>query len=175
MEHWLDEALPLRRENLKLIDWFYRLPVNHEIFRVTRRRQSLRTVIENLRSEPQKIRSARQVIGLNGLHEKEKPKPVKNDDALPAERVSVMKKIYGADVPIPRLKSQIAPSARAEIEEAVEATARGWAPERLEAFCLEFPEATRPEKFEQLSVEYQRRVDQRVKEMEIKNAELDQG
>jgi hypothetical protein len=67
-EQWLDEALPLSRDNWALIDWFYRLRENHEIFSVTRRRQSLRSLIQHLKSEPQKIRSARKVIGLNGLH-----------------------------------------------------------------------------------------------------------
>jgi hypothetical protein len=66
MEHSLEQGLPIKRNNWELIDWFYRLPLDHEIFTVTRRRQSLKAVIENLRSEPQKIRSARQATGREG-------------------------------------------------------------------------------------------------------------
>jgi hypothetical protein len=62
--YYLDQVLPITTSDLEMIDWFYRLPVNHKIFRVTRRRQSLRAVLQNFRSEVQKIRSARKQIGL---------------------------------------------------------------------------------------------------------------
>jgi hypothetical protein len=64
MEELLKQGLPIKRQNWELIDWFYRLSADHEIFTVTYRRQSLRAVIQNLRSEPQKIRSARRAIEL---------------------------------------------------------------------------------------------------------------
>ncbi len=67
LEHWLDEHLPMAGEDLEMVDWLYRLPLDHEIFKVTKRRQSFSKLIENLRSEAQKIRSARKQIGLNGI------------------------------------------------------------------------------------------------------------
>ncbi len=50
-----------------MVDWLYRLPLDHEIFKVTKRRQSFSKLVENLRSEAQKARSARKQIGLNGI------------------------------------------------------------------------------------------------------------
>jgi hypothetical protein len=67
MEESLKQGLPIKRQNWELIDWFYRLPADDKIFEVTRRRQSLRAVVENLRSEAQKIHSARQIIELDGF------------------------------------------------------------------------------------------------------------
>jgi hypothetical protein len=64
MTEALDRALPVRREQWTLLDWFYRLPAHHRIFAVTRRRQSIKAVIDNLSSELQKILSARRLIRL---------------------------------------------------------------------------------------------------------------
>jgi predicted phage replisome organizer len=60
----LNELLPIRPADLWLIDWFYGLPSDHEIFTVTRRRQSMWALLENFRSEVEKIRSARRLIDL---------------------------------------------------------------------------------------------------------------
>jgi predicted phage replisome organizer len=60
----LNELLPIRPADLRLIDWFYGLTSDHEIFTVTRRRQSMWTLLENFRSEVEKIRSARRTIDL---------------------------------------------------------------------------------------------------------------
>src|SRR5262249_27274202 len=38
--HWLNNALPMKRGDWELIDWFYRLPADHEIFDVMLRRQA---------------------------------------------------------------------------------------------------------------------------------------
>src|SRR5262249_42930337 len=67
MDESLNQALPIKRENWELIDWFYRLSADHEIFKVTYRRQSLKALIQNLVSELQKIYSARRTIGLDGF------------------------------------------------------------------------------------------------------------
>ena len=71
LERCLDEALPMKLADLELLTWFYRLPCDHAIFRVTQRRQSMRAVIENLDSEVQKIESALKVLA--SLEQKEKP------------------------------------------------------------------------------------------------------
>ncbi len=68
MEHKLDEFLPLKREDWALIEWFYRLPDDHEIFMITYRRQSVEALIENLSREVQKIRSTRRRIRLKSLY-----------------------------------------------------------------------------------------------------------
>jgi hypothetical protein len=71
LEHCLDQALPMKRTDFELLYWFYRLPCDHAIFTVTRRKQSMRTLIENLSSEVQKIESALRELA--SLEQKEKP------------------------------------------------------------------------------------------------------
>lgn len=106
---WLDDELPLARRSWDLIEWFYQLPKDHKIFTVTNRRQSMRSLLENVKSEPQKIRAARETIGLpawlNGsAPQQAEPEPVS------AEWHAALKKIYGADVPVPPYKKNLAPS-----------------------------------------------------------------
>ena len=62
MEHWLSETLPLSADDLDLIDFLYRAPLDHAIFTVTHRRQSMRALIENLPSEIQKVKSALRLL-----------------------------------------------------------------------------------------------------------------
>ena len=57
LEHLLDAALPMERQDLELLRWFYTQPANHAIFKITMRRQSMRALIENLESEIQKVKS----------------------------------------------------------------------------------------------------------------------
>ena len=118
MEHYLVAYLPFRREILELIDWFYRLPVNHKIFNITARRQSLAALIQNLAQEVQKIRSARKAIGLNGAIGE--IKKINADPDLSAEQIAAAKRIYGDDVPLPPKWSQLSPSVRAEIKNDLE-------------------------------------------------------
>jgi hypothetical protein len=157
MECWLDQALPMKREDWELIDWFYRLPEDHRVFTFTARRQSMKALMENLPREIEKIRSATRKLGLNRLHKKK----IRNDangwtperiavfeamfpgadpgrydllgsslqqqieekaDEIPTDWIEAIKKLYGSDVPIPRLKSQLPPSVRSEIEEALRAS-----------------------------------------------------
>jgi predicted phage replisome organizer len=116
-EYWLDEVLPMKRDNLELIEWCYGLSPDHKLFKVTRRRQSMAAVIEHLRSEPQKIRTARKVIGLNGLHDKPVERP--EDADLMPEQIAAAQKLYGADIPLPAKWGQLAPSTREEITAAI--------------------------------------------------------
>jgi len=69
LENELVKVLPLAREDVALLDWFYRQPDNHNIFQVTMRRQSFPALISNLRGEIQKVRSARKKLGLGDLTE----------------------------------------------------------------------------------------------------------
>ena len=62
MNEWLARALPMKREDLELVSWFYLLPTSHKIFSVTRRRQSMAALIQNLTYEVQKIRSALKLV-----------------------------------------------------------------------------------------------------------------
>ena len=64
LEHWLDEALPMKADDLALLDWFYRLPPGDPIFKVTLRRQSMRALIENVESEVQKVKSALRLLDI---------------------------------------------------------------------------------------------------------------
>ena len=87
LDHHLVAALPMAREDLALIEWAYRLresTPDHPVFVSDRQktglvlRASWTRLIENLASEPQKIRTARKSIGLNGLYadvEKKKEEP----------------------------------------------------------------------------------------------------
>jgi hypothetical protein len=68
VEHWLHEALPMKRADFELLHWFYHLPADHEAFTMTFRRQSFGALIQNLAREIEKIRSVRKKLGLNGLH-----------------------------------------------------------------------------------------------------------
>jgi Helix-turn-helix domain len=70
IEYWLDRALPLRREDWELIDWFYRLPDDHEVFTMTYSRQSMAALMENLPREIEKVRSIRKRLGLKKLSKK---------------------------------------------------------------------------------------------------------
>jgi hypothetical protein len=64
LTEYLDQVLPARIADLALIDWFYRLSDDHEIFRHTMRRQSLRTLLQHYESECDKIRVNRKKIGM---------------------------------------------------------------------------------------------------------------
>jgi hypothetical protein len=66
LNYWLDQAMPMKREDWALIDWFYRLPHDHEAFTMTYRRQSLGALLENLVNEIDKIRTIRKKMGMNG-------------------------------------------------------------------------------------------------------------
>jgi hypothetical protein len=68
-DHWLDQALPLTRQDWQALDWFYRLPTNHKGLETTARRQSLESFLEHLRSEIDKAKSLRKRLGLNGYSE----------------------------------------------------------------------------------------------------------
>jgi Helix-turn-helix domain len=57
---WLRKALPLKREDWNVIDWLYRLPDDHEVFKMTFRRQSMIALLENLEREIQKARLMRK-------------------------------------------------------------------------------------------------------------------
>jgi hypothetical protein len=115
--------MPIKRADLDLIDWFYRLPDNHEIFNVTHKRQSIAAVIENLASETQKIRSARREIGQNGAPSVREAKPMRSSsfesDAVPERWHAIVKELYGEQATLPPRKQDISPSVRQEIEEFV--------------------------------------------------------
>jgi hypothetical protein len=70
-QHWSTDtedlvrrAMPLTRADLASLKWLYRLPEDHEIFRVTRRRQSFDALLVNLAGEVQKVRAAKKIAGL---------------------------------------------------------------------------------------------------------------
>jgi predicted phage replisome organizer len=159
MDHWLDQALPVKREDLELVRWFYGLPASHKIFTVTRRRQSMAALVQNLVSEVQKIRSA---MGLLGMLPK-KNRIVKNkcaeegEQAREVNRRTVLKKrvangwtrewvtMVRACYPRDRIESLLSKPFW-EVEEAVRkeadrwidrrvaghrAVAYGWTPERI--------------------------------------------
>jgi hypothetical protein len=75
VEHWLHEALPMKRADFELLHWFYHLPAEHEAFTMTFRRQSFGALIQNLGREVEKIRSVRKRLGLNGLNGSEATQP----------------------------------------------------------------------------------------------------
>lgn len=113
---WLvNEAMPIRLADLELVERFYLASNAHEIFTVTRKRHTFAALLENLRSEPQKIRSALRAIGRKDLAPR--PKSVGIDDATPASWVLAVRKLFGPDAPVFPRKSDFAPSVRARIEE----------------------------------------------------------
>jgi len=163
----LSTLLPISREDQELISWGYSLSRDSEGWalidgkRITKPKQSLLVLLREFSSELDKWRSARKTIGLKGLHNK------KVDDVdLSSEQIAAARKIYGLDVPLPKKWGQLSPSVQAEIlaEIATKCCSDGWTPARKQAAYEEFGEAiTFPLMFSQLPVEYQRRIDERIR------------
>jgi hypothetical protein len=78
--------------------------------RTSKLKQSLIVLLREFSSEIDKWRMVRSRGG------KARKKNNGADDAMTPDWTAVIKKLYGDDCPIPRLKSQMAPSVRAEIE-----------------------------------------------------------
>lgn len=123
-EHWLDAALPIQRESLELIDWGYRQPDDHAIFKVTMKRHSFGAIVENLRSEASKFRAARKKIGLNGLL------PVgssESDTAMQDDWTSARKQaafeLYGESIRLTEHFAQMPASSQSEIDKKAMETA----------------------------------------------------
>jgi hypothetical protein len=116
MDYQLAEALPMKREDWRVIDHFYRLPDDHEIFTVTRKRNGLGALIENLATEPGKIRGAFKAIGRNGAQLARLSDPV--DEATPEGWKKAAKKIYGPSAEVYPFKNDYPQSVQAELEEA---------------------------------------------------------
>jgi hypothetical protein len=115
--HLLDDALPLPRRDWELIAWAYRQPASDRIHEVTMLKQSFDALMKNLRSEPQKIESARKRLGLNGLNPlsaEPKPEP-------PGWREIAEKEYEG--VPLPESFWQLSETARRRVVELQGATA----------------------------------------------------
>jgi len=116
-DHLLRELLPIDKADRALLSWAYMLPRNAEGWallngeRTSKPKQSLVALLREFASEIDKWRSVRPKRDSGG---------VKENGTLPAEWIPVIKKLYGDDVPIPPLKSQLPLS----VLDAVEAACR---------------------------------------------------
>jgi len=115
------EILPIDKDDRALLSWAYTLPRDAEGWslvdgvRANKPKSNLIGLLREFSSEIDKWR------GVKGRGRSGGKKNNGADELLPAEWVSAIKELYGDAVPIPRLKSQIASSAREEIEAAVKA------------------------------------------------------
>jgi hypothetical protein len=112
LEHWLDEALPMKEEDLNLLDWFYDLPADHEAFAITRRRQSFPKLIEHIKEELQKIRQVRKHFGLNGAKAIE---TLKEDWTETRKEAAVI--LWGPEKKMPPHFRDLPTSAQREVDE----------------------------------------------------------
>lgn len=101
MEHWLNDALPLNAQDVELVTWFYRLPDSHPIFTVTRRRQSMRALIEFLHSEIQKVKAALRLLDIKKAPAPE-PEPEEEFDGWSNGYREAAIAEFGDDVVLPR-------------------------------------------------------------------------
>jgi hypothetical protein len=119
LEHYLSEALPMRRGDWELLDWFYRLPDDHAIFKITMRCQKFDAMMQKLPGELDKIRVNRRKLGLNGLH------PATNKDDSDgmwnAARMIAAQELYGeqAGIKFPPRFDQMPKSSQIEIDKEV--------------------------------------------------------
>lgn len=113
----LSQLLPIEKGDRDLLSWAYTLPRDAEGWalvgsdKLSKRKQSLVSLLREFASELDKWRSVR-------VGQKKNNTAIKAE-VLPPKWADMMKKIYGADVPIPQFKSQVTPSARDEIEAAI--------------------------------------------------------
>lgn len=110
-EHWLDQALPVTRNDWQALDWFYRLPANHEGLKTTARRQSLESFLEHFRTEIDKAKSLRKRLGLNGYC----AAPRREREEWTPELRSAAIEVYGPDARLTECFGQMPASAQTEI------------------------------------------------------------
>jgi len=94
--HWLNQALPIKRQEWEMIDWFYRLKDNHEAFDMTYRRQSMKALIKNLKTEIQKVRSIRKRLQVEERREMN-ARDRRNDVWTPERRAAFEAMFPGCD------------------------------------------------------------------------------
>lgn len=85
-DRWLDDALPIRRSDWHVLDWFYRLPLDHDVFKTTARRQSAEAFLENLKGEIDKAKTKRKALGLNGDFATDEIDSIEPDGWTPARK-----------------------------------------------------------------------------------------
>jgi hypothetical protein len=95
MEHWLNDALPIKASDLNLVDWLYRLPLDHPIFTVTLRKQSMRALVQGgLRFEAQKIRSALAILAVKKNSAPDEPEPEEDEPEWTNERMVATRELF---------------------------------------------------------------------------------
>ena len=104
--HWLDEALPLTREDWFVVDWLYRLPADDDAFKRTARVQSFESFLQNLRREIDKARSLRKQLGLNGLHATDEKK-IDRDGGWTSGRKQAAFEEFGESITLPANFAQL--------------------------------------------------------------------
>jgi hypothetical protein len=166
MEESLKQALPIKRKYWELIDWFYRLPADHRIFIVTHRRQTLRAVVQNLRVEPQKIRSARQAIKLHGNLD-----PSESDTLRTGWTVQLRLATHDEfpDLILPERYEMVPPDIQERIVKRIAMNEAGWTPDRIVACKTQFPHVPESEfilPFERLPLHVQEQIKYRIQENE---------
>jgi hypothetical protein len=137
MEESLKQGLPMTRQNGELIDWFYHLPADHKIFDVTRRRQSLRAVVENLRSEAQKIYSARQIIELDGFLSPSESETLRTGWTI---RLREAAHEECPELILPERYDMVPPDIKQRIAKRIAMHEAGWNRWRINACKAEFPD-----------------------------------
>jgi predicted phage replisome organizer len=119
-EHLLSESAPIAKEDRALLSWAYTQPRDTEGWvlidgkRASKPKQSLILLLREFSSEIDKWRSVR-----NGQKRKASESEDWTDKPMTSEQVTAAKKLYGDDVPLPAKWSQLAPSVRDEIMEAI--------------------------------------------------------
>lgn len=86
---WLNEALPIAREQWAALEWLYLLPVGHPVLDRTQRRQSFEALLRALRSEVDKAVILRAEFGGNS-EKKNTAQPPGPPNWLP-----IVEQIYG--------------------------------------------------------------------------------
>lgn|SRR5262249_25197785 len=166
MEESLKQALPIERKHWELIDWFYRLPADHRIFTVTYRRQTLRAVVQNLRTELQKVRSARLAIKLDGFLDP------RESETLRTGWTAQLRSAAHAEFPdliLPQRYEMVPPDIQKRIAKRIAMNEAGWTPQRIIACKIEFPHVPESEfvsPFERLPWHVQEQIKYRVLENE---------
>ncbi len=114
----LTDLLPISKPDRALLSWAYTLPRDIEGWvlvngqRASKPKDSVIALLREFSSEVDKWLGKRS----GGVQKKH---GAATEDLLSDEWASAIKKLYGPDCPVPRLKSQVAPSAREEIEAAI--------------------------------------------------------
>lgn len=115
----LSRLCPVTTQDRELLTWAYSLPTDidgYALFkghRLTKRKMSLLSLVQAFQSEVEKWQQVRK--DLNGSM----PKP-REDDRMPPEWATAIKKLYGEDAFVPDVKSRLDSELQAEIEREVQ-------------------------------------------------------